>query len=107
MSTFEHVALDHEYVVDPERLVVFYVAGQERKIYGLHSCSVADLKTAILNRATELMQCSMVDRHLLDQCEARLVTRDGCATFRYNHASYSYTPHKPNASEEQPQGENI
>ena len=48
-----------------------------------------DLKFAILDRATEIMQCSMAD-DLLIQCQAQLVTQDGCAWFEYDRENFSY-----------------
>ncbi len=89
LSTFEHVGLPNEYLVDPEFLIVLVAEGSESRIFGLHYCELEELKNSILFRATEMMSCSMVDQ-ILTQCKARLVTRAGEAWFQYEPELFGY-----------------
>lgn len=92
--TVEHLRYPDVYVDAPAFLVVLELDGQEAAIYGGYIISQREAEDGILFRASQLLQCSMVDP-LLETCTARLVCEFGTVRFEYQPDDFSYGVSKP------------
>lgn len=87
--TIEHLSAFDVYIEEPEILVCFYEADQFLAVFGLWHCAPNELVDALLFRATELGNCTMVDPRL-EKIKARLVTPEGDCWFVYDKENFCY-----------------
>ncbi len=87
--TVEHVRYSGIYVEDPDFLVVLLWQGQEAATFGGHIIELEEAAEAILFRATQLLECSMVDP-ILKNCTARFVCEHGTVQFEYDEENFTY-----------------
>lgn len=87
--TVEHVRYSGIYVDDPDFLVVLYWNGQEAVVFGGYLIELEEAADAILFRASQLIECSMVDP-ILKYCIARFVCEHGTVQFEYDEEKFSY-----------------
>lgn len=87
--TVEHLKYPDVYIEEPSFLVVLYRDGQEASIFGGHIITADEASEAILFRATQLLECSMVDP-LLNTCTAHLVCEHGIVRFHFDPPTFSY-----------------
>ena len=87
--TVEHLRYPDVYVDSPDFLVVLELDGREVSVYGGYIINQRDAEDGILFRASQLLQCSMVDP-LLSQCTARFVCEFGTVRFEYLPEDFSY-----------------
>lgn len=91
--TVEHLRYPDIYVDEPSFLVVLELDGQEAAIYGGYIIDQREAEDGILFRASQLLQCSMVDP-VLSTCTARLVCEHGTVHFQYDEENFSYVIRK-------------
>lgn len=85
----EHLNYPGIYVDEPRFLVVMELAGQETAIYGGYFVTRQEAEDGVLFRASQLLQCSMVDPEL-ERCTARLVCEHGQVFFCYQPDEFNY-----------------
>lgn len=87
--TVEHVRYSGIYVDDPDFLVILSWEGQEAAVYGGYIIEVEEAEDAILFRASQLLECSMVDP-IMNKCTARFVCEHGSVQFKYDEENFTY-----------------
>ena len=85
----EHLLHPDVYIDEPRFLVVLEKDDREAAIYGGYIITEERVGEGILFRATQLLQCSMVDPSL-STCTARLVCEFGAVRFSYQPENFSY-----------------
>lgn len=85
----EHLRYSGIYVDDPAFLVVLVKDGQEAAVYGGYIIEPEDATEGVLFRATQLLECSMVDP-VLRHCTATLVSEHGSVQFAYDPLNFNY-----------------
>lgn len=90
----EHLLHPDLYVEAPRFLVILEKDGREVAVFGGHIITEEDACYGILFRATQLLQCSMVNP-LLSTCTAKFVCEFGSVQFTYRPEDFSYQVAEP------------
>ena len=85
----EHLLHPDVYVDTPSFLVILEKDGLEAAVYGGYIITEDRVCDGILFRASQLLQCSMVNP-LLTTCTARLSCEFGTVRFIYQPENFSY-----------------
>lgn len=89
----EHLRYPDVYIDEPGFLVVLEKDGREVSYFGGYIIDEAEAADGIMFRASQLLQCSMVDP-ILSTCTARFVCEHGTVHFIYDEEKFSYVVRK-------------
>ena len=89
LRSIEHVGLQGIFIEEPNAFIAFYLNGNPSSVFGIYFAPLEELQDAIMDRATEICDCSMVDPQL-SECTACLIAPDGWAEFHYDPEKFKF-----------------